>query len=133
LGYLAAADPDIVILVDTNILIYAFDPGSQFYGWSRETLVDALANGGAAINPVILAELCVGDHKPETMEFRLAQLGLHFLDLKTDARVKPRIACHTTFESLIRRQLLPARPGDLGIYELGNAEGYRSAYCANQQ
>lgn len=73
-----------MILVDTNVLIYAFDPGAKFYTWSRETLTDALANEGAAINPVILAELCVGDHDSETVEFRLAQMGLHFLDLKTE-------------------------------------------------
>jgi len=73
-----------VILVDTNVLISAFDPGSEFYAWSRETLADALANEGAAINPLILAELCVGDHDPETVEDRLAQMGLHFLDLKTE-------------------------------------------------
>ena len=71
-----------MILIDTNVLIYAFDSGSEFYAWSRETLASALAKEGAAINPVILAELCVGDQDPETVESRLAQIGLHFLDLK---------------------------------------------------
>lgn len=73
-----------MILVDTNVLIYAFEPGSEFYTWSRETLVDSLTGGGAAINPVILAELCVGDSDPDTVESRLARLGLYFLDLKTE-------------------------------------------------
>jgi predicted nucleic acid-binding protein len=73
-----------VILIDTNVLIYAFQSGSEFYAWSRETLTKALANEGAAINPVILAELCVGDHDPETVEQRLTQIGLHFLDLKPE-------------------------------------------------
>jgi predicted nucleic acid-binding protein len=73
-----------VILIDTSVLIYAFESGSEFYAWSRETLTKALANEGAAINPVILAELCVGDHDPETVEQRLTQIGLHFLDLKPE-------------------------------------------------
>jgi hypothetical protein len=73
-----------VILVDTNVLIYAFDPGSEFFAWERETLTDAMANGGAAINPVILAEICVGDHDPETVAVRLAEMGLCFLDLRVE-------------------------------------------------
>lgn len=73
-----------MILFDTNVLIYAFDPDSEFSGWARGTLKDALAGGGASINPVILAELCVGDREPETVELRLAALGMHFLDLKVE-------------------------------------------------
>ena len=87
-----------MILVDTNVLIYAFDPGSEFYAWSRETLADALANEGAAINPLILAELCVGDHDPETVDYRLAQMGLHFLDLKTEIS----IACARAFRRYLQ-------------------------------
>jgi len=73
-----------VILIDTNVLIYAFELGSEFFTWSRETLVGALTEGGAAINPVILAELCVGDCNPDTVESRLTRLGLYFLDLKAE-------------------------------------------------
>ncbi len=72
-----------MILFDTNVLIYAFDSRSPFYEWSRETLANALAGEGAAINPVILCELCVGDREPATVESRLSALGMHFLDLKT--------------------------------------------------
>jgi predicted nucleic acid-binding protein len=93
-----------VILIDTNVLIYAFDPGSEFYAWSRETLTSALAKEGAAINPVILTELCVGDYEPETVENRLAQIGLHFLDLK------PEIS--TTCARAFRRYLQHRKQAD---------------------
>ncbi len=73
-----------MILIDTNVLIYAFDPGAEYYAWARETLTAALAKEGAAINPVVLAELCVGDQDPETVGFRLEQMGLHFFDLKAE-------------------------------------------------
>lgn len=93
-----------MILIDTNVLIYAFDSGSEFYVWSRDTLASALAKEGAAINPVILAELCVGDQDPETVERRLAQIGLHFLDLK------PEIS--TTCARAFRRYLQHRKQAD---------------------
>ena len=102
-----------MILVDTNVLIYAFDPGSEFYDWARETLVDALANEGAAINPVVLAELCVGDRSPETVGSRLAQMGLHFLDLKPETS----IACAQAFRRYLqtRRQAGARRQGKIPL------------------
>ena len=50
-----------MILLDTNVLIYAFDRDSPFCQWAQETIADAVAGDGAAINAVSLAELCVGD------------------------------------------------------------------------
>jgi len=56
-----------MVFLDTNVLIYAFDPASPFFDWSRNQIADALSSGGAAINPVILAELSVGCGKPENL------------------------------------------------------------------
>jgi predicted nucleic acid-binding protein len=36
-----------MILLDTNVLIYAFDLDSPFYQWARETIADAVAGDGA--------------------------------------------------------------------------------------
>jgi predicted nucleic acid-binding protein len=50
-----------VILLDTNVLIDAFDPAAPCPTWASSLLRESLLGDGAAINPVILAELCVGD------------------------------------------------------------------------
>ena len=60
-----------MILLDTNVLIYAFDPDAPFYQWRLETIVDAVTGDGAAINAVSLAELCVGDAEPSTVADRI--------------------------------------------------------------
>lgn len=70
-----------MILLDTNVLIYAFDLESPFYRWARETIADAVSGDGAAINAVILAELCVGDAEPSTVADRVRSWGIAILDL----------------------------------------------------
>ena len=55
----------MVTWFDTNALIYAFDLESPFHIEARESLLLALSGDGAAVNPVILAELGVGDLSPE--------------------------------------------------------------------
>lgn len=82
-----------MILFDTNVLIYAFDHASPFHPWARDTLRDCISGEGAAINPIILAELCVGDAEPSTVPQRLSKLGVHSLPL--DATVAP--ACAEAF------------------------------------
>ena len=39
-------------LLDTNVLIYAFDSDSPHCQWSGETIADAVAKDGAVINAV---------------------------------------------------------------------------------
>lgn len=70
-----------MLFLDTNVLIYAFREESPFYEWSLATLAHALGDGGACINPVVLAEICVGDSSPGTVEERTAAWGVEVLDL----------------------------------------------------
>lgn len=70
-----------MILVDTNVLIYAADRSSQYSKWARETLADAVTGTGAAINTVVLAEVCVGDLEPATAADRIRSWGIQILDL----------------------------------------------------
>lgn len=70
-----------MILLDTNVLIYAFDPEAPFSTWARETIADAVAGDGAAINAVSLAELCVGDAEPATVADRVRRWGVEVLDV----------------------------------------------------
>jgi len=74
-----------MILLDTNVLIYAFDPGSPYSNWSREIIVEAVAGEGAAINAVGLAELCVRDEEPETVADRIRGWGVQILDVRAAA------------------------------------------------
>jgi len=70
-----------VILLDTNVLIYAFEEDSEFYSWARELLINSICGEGAAANTVVLAELCVGDAEPATVTDRLQKWGIQLLDL----------------------------------------------------
>jgi predicted nucleic acid-binding protein len=74
-----------MILLDTNVLIYAFDIDSQFCKWARETIVGAVAGDGASINAVSLAEICVGDADPPTVADRIRSWGVEILDVPAAA------------------------------------------------
>jgi hypothetical protein len=74
-----------MILLDTNVLIYASDPDSPFCTWARKTIADAVSGDGAAINAVVLAELCVGDADPLTVADRVRSWGVAVLDLPAAA------------------------------------------------
>lgn len=74
-----------MILLDTNVLVYAFDPDSPFYQWARETIADAVAGDGAVINAVILSEICVGDADPSTAADRIRSWGVEILDVPAAA------------------------------------------------
>lgn len=70
-----------MILLDTNVLIYACDPDSPHAVWARETIAAAVTTDGAAINAVGLAEICVGDTEPETVADRIRSWGVEVLDV----------------------------------------------------
>lgn len=70
-----------MILLDTNILIYGFQADSLYHHWAKAVIRDALLGQGAAVNPVILTELCVGDDSPGSVAPRLEVLGIRLLDL----------------------------------------------------
>lgn len=74
-----------MILLDTNVLIYAFDSDSPFCRWAREMIADAVAGDGAAINAVSLAEICVGDADPPTVADRIRSWGVAILDVPAAA------------------------------------------------
>ena len=74
-----------MILLDTNVLIYAFETKSPHHRWARETIADGVADGGAAIDAVSLAEICVGDEDPATVADRVRSWGVHILDVPAAA------------------------------------------------
>lgn len=74
-----------MILLDTNVLIYAFEPESHLHPWARETIAGAVAGEGAAINAVSLAEICVGETDPATVADRVRSWAVDILDIPVAA------------------------------------------------
>jgi len=70
-----------VILLDTNVLIYASADRSPFREWARRTIAAGASEDGAAVNAVSLAEICVGDAEPETVADRIRSWGIAILDV----------------------------------------------------
>jgi predicted nucleic acid-binding protein len=74
-----------VILLDTNVLIYAFTDRSPFRKWARQTIAEGVSGGGAAVNAITVAEICVGDADPETVADRVRTWGVAVLDVPAPA------------------------------------------------
>ena len=70
-----------MILLDTNVLIYASRNGEVLHEWARGVIAGAVAGEGAAINAVCLAEICVGEGNPQTAAERIRRWGVAILDV----------------------------------------------------
>lgn len=70
-----------MILLDTNVLIYASTDLSPFLEWARSTIAAGVSEDGAAVNAVSLAEICVSDAEPETVADRIRGWGITLLDV----------------------------------------------------
>lgn len=89
------------MLLDTNVLIYAGDRASPFHTWAADTVAGAVSGDGAAINAVVLAEICVGDREPEEVADRVRSWGVAILDLP--AAVAP--LCAEAYRSYRQRRM----------------------------
>ncbi len=74
-----------MILLDTNVLIYAFETESPYSHWARQVIADAVVGEGAMVNPVVLAELCVGDAQPDRVIDRVRSWGVQTSSLPASA------------------------------------------------
>ncbi len=74
-----------MMLLDTNVLLYAAESGSQYRDWAKETIAQAVATEGAAINAVCLAEICVGEAEPATAADRIRGWGVEVFDVPAAA------------------------------------------------
>jgi predicted nucleic acid-binding protein len=74
-----------MILLDTNVLIYASTEQSPFLEWARRTIAEGVSKDGAAVSAVSLAEICVGDAEPETVADRIRSWGVTLLDVPVAA------------------------------------------------
>lgn len=92
-----------MILLDTNVLIYASTGSSPFLEWARRTIAAAVPEGGAAVNAVSLAEICVGDAEPETVADRLRSWGIIILDVPA-AAAEPCAKAYTRYRERRRAE-----------------------------
>jgi predicted nucleic acid-binding protein len=95
-----------MILLDTNVLIYGFDPSSPFHSWARSIIRSSLLGEGAAINPVILTEYLIGELAPDRVIPRLNAFGIEILDLP--AIIAPR--CAAAYASFLENRRIQAAP-----------------------
>jgi predicted nucleic acid-binding protein len=73
-------------LLDTNVLNYHRDKTSPFKAWADQAIEDAILSGGAAVNPVILAEFCSWvKSDPNSVPSELEALGIDLVDLPAGA------------------------------------------------
>jgi hypothetical protein len=74
-----------MMLLDTNVLIYASDEKSRHCRWARRLIAEGVSGSGAAVNAVSLAEVCVGDDEPQTVADRIRSWGVAVLDVPAAA------------------------------------------------
>ena len=74
-----------MMLLDTNVLIYASDEQSHLCRWARRVIAEGVSGDGAAVNAVSLAEVCVGDAEPQTVANRIRRWGISVLDVPAAA------------------------------------------------
>ena len=73
-----------MILLDTNVLIYAGDQASPFHQWASNLIAEGVAGGeGVCANAVSLAEVCVGDVDPASVSQRVAAWGVELVAVPT--------------------------------------------------
>jgi hypothetical protein len=70
-----------VILLDTNVLIYASTRSSPLCRWARDVISEAVSGDGAGTSVVSLAEICVGAAEPEGVAGTIRSWGVAILDL----------------------------------------------------
>lgn len=101
LGDAPGPDPRAMMLLDTNVLIYASDEKSEHYRWARRMIMEGVSGAGAAINAVTLAETCVGDAEPLTVAARIRSWGVAVLDVPA-AAAEP--CAHAYLKYRVRRK-----------------------------
>ena len=74
-----------MMLLDTNVLIYASDERSKFCRWARRVIAEGVAGDGASVNAISVAEVCVGDREPQSVADRIRSWGVTVLDLPAAA------------------------------------------------
>lgn len=70
-----------MILLDSNVLIYAAESAGPLGTWARDVISRAVDGEGAGANAICLAEVCAGDTNPEAVPSRVRNWGVAVLDV----------------------------------------------------
>ncbi len=89
-----------MILLDTNVLIYASDTQSSFHEWAVLAIAGSVAGDGCSVDSVSLAEICVGESDPSSDTDRLGRWGVEIVDTPAAAAV----ACAAAFRTYRERR-----------------------------
>jgi len=92
-----------VILLDTNVAIYASDVGAVHHAWASRLIARAASSGGAALNAVSVAELCVGSTHPSKAIARVRLWRVTILDIPA-AAAEVSASAYRTYRKRRRRQ-----------------------------
>lgn len=98
-----------MIFLDTNVLIYASDLDSRFHRWSVDIIVRNVSGEGALINPVVLAEICVGEAHPEEAARTIRSWGIEIVDLPA-ACAESCAQAYRAFRAARKKTKGPAAP-----------------------
>jgi len=74
-----------VFLLDSNVLLDLAVDDEIWRTWSERAIEDALAEGSAAVNPVIYAELALGFPHPQALDRWLDELEIEKATLPFEA------------------------------------------------
>lgn len=110
-------------LLDTNILIYGFNPSSPLHPWAWGIIRSTVQGEGAAINPVILAEYLIGELEPDTVITRLTAFGISILDLPFLAAPRCAEAYAGYLENRRQQPISPAPKSPLPDFFIGAHAG----------
>lgn len=95
-----------MILLDTNVLIYASSISCPHHVWASRIIADAAATEGGVINGVVLAEILVGEEEPETAEDRIRRWGIGVRDVPAAAAK----ICAEAYRKYIQERKKAANP-----------------------
>ena len=70
-----------MILLDTNVVIYASEESGPYADWARDLISTTVAGEGAALDAVSLAELQVGAVDPGSVAITLKSWGIVLVDV----------------------------------------------------
>ncbi len=128
-----------MILLDTNVVIYASTGSGPLYDWALEVITSAVSKDGAGLNAISLAELCVGATDSRTIIPTLRQWGLVLLDVPLIASQEAARA-YREYRSRAGKATLPVPLPDFFIgahaqvmnWELATADKGRFRTCFPQ-
>ena len=72
-------------LLDTNVISYAMTPGSPLRAWARRVIAQAVAEDGAGVNPVVLAEVVAWALPGSDIQADLEAYGIDLVELPAKA------------------------------------------------